>query len=502
MNIPLIQAFGLTVRTDGGRALFEGLDLSLSRERAALIGRNGVGKSTLLELLAGQAVPGDGRVVFRSRPWLARQSLEDAPGPKDLDRLEELLGGACGAGELEAAGLPGLNRLRGHLSPGQKRKVLLLTAKLCRPDFLLLDEPTQDLDEAGIRWLRAWLETWDGGLLVASHDPALLAGFEDFLLLSESGGRCFHGSFEEMFRAVADEDAGNRERYARRLNELIGLEEHTFHIARRRARKRQFGRVRELGRATPRARLNQKRDYAQVKHGRMKRVRDARISAARDMTKAARRSLKVDLKLILRAPPLPPDDGSPIARIEGVSAYADGRILFERLNLRLGRSRIAVTGPNGSGKTSLLDIIAGRRRPDSGEAVIARNRIGAIAQGGADWMRPESLAEVLTREGSVSSLSDLSGVLGAHGFPPALARRAMESLSPGERVRSALIALFRRTPPPELLVLDEPSYCLDLIGRANLVAALNDWNGGLIVAGHDRRLLEELRMDEAIELGR
>lgn len=498
---PLVQTSGMTVRTDCGRILFEGLTMAMGRERAALIGRNGVGKSTLLHILAGRGRPASGRLILRTLPYLVEQ--QDDWTREAAHELGSLLDRADGAGELSAAGLPARERLvdSAGLSLGERRKARLLSAKLAHPQFLILDEPTQDLDEAGVEWLNGWLSRFQGGLLVASHDPALLESFENFLLLTESGGRCLHGSMGTLMTELQREEDSARGRYFSALNRLIEREEKTIHIARRRARKRQFGRVRELGRATPRARLNQKRDYAQVKHGRMKQVREARVRAARETTKAARRSVRVDLHVNLPPPALPPSPQAAVVLLTGVSAWAGGRALFERLDLALNRERVAVIGRNGAGKTTLLDIVAGRRAPDAGTAAIQGSRIGRIAQGGTDWLRDESLAELLTWEGSVATMTELWDILSGHGFPPALARRPLKSLSPGERVRAALIVLFRRPAPPEVLVLDEPTYCLDLTGRADLIRALNAWGGGLIVASHDRRFLEALRLGETIRLG-
>lgn len=504
---PLVQATGLTATHGEGRFLFRDLCLSLSREHVALIGRNGVGKSTLLELLSGETPLERGEVVLRARTILVRQSLAEVVDREDFAAEIRLLEGLCSspdelARELRACGLPPWERLKAarRLSHGELRKLRLLTAKLSRPGLLLLDEPTQDLDEAGIDWLRDWLADWDGGLLAASHEPRLLEGFGHFFLLSESGGRSFSGSYAAMLAESSREQAASQARYARSLHRLLELEEHTIHIARRRARKRQYGRVSELGRATPRMRLNQKRDYAQVKHGRMKRIRDARIAAAREWTKGIRRALRVDIRLLLRAPHLPPPDGRPLVRLDQVSAVAEGRTLFQGLDLSVERQRLALTGPNGSGKTTLLKIMTGRRLPDAGMAYMDHPRIGVIDQGGSDWMLEDSLASTLIGKGAVTSSRELAELLVGHGFPPALARRPMSSLSPGERVRAALIVLFLRSPAPELLVLDEPTYCLDLSGRKSVIDALGAWEGGLVTASHDRPFLESIGIEATLKL--
>lgn len=508
MKMPIAEMFNVSASTGEGRLLFEDLTMGISQDRVALIGRNGVGKSTFLEILGGGMAPGSGKVVLRCEPHLVRQLLDqsaEAGGPATtLEFLRDgTLPGDSLSAEFASAGLRPPEKVFGQetLSHGEFRKLRLLAAKLARPQLLLLDEPSQDLDEHGVCWLWEWVRNWPNGLIVATHDHRLLEVFKDFFIIAETGCRYFSGSFATLEESLTMEQRANQERYVRNLNRLIEREDHTIHIARRRGRKRQYGRVSELGRATPRARLNQKRDYAQVKHGKMKRTRDARISAIREWTKSTRRALKVDLPLVLPPPLLPTPDERPLICLREVSATVDGRCLFKGLDLDLRRERLAVTGPNGSGKTTLLEVMLGRRAPTSGSARADQARIGAVAQGGSDWMLEESLVSYLQFHSETRSGDALAGLLVSHRFPLALARRPLRSLSPGERVRAAMICLFQRASPAEMLVLDEPTYCLDLVGQRALRDALKAWPGGLVVASHDQSFLSRIGIDATVHLG-
>lgn len=269
-------------------------------------------------------------------------------------------------------------------------------------------------------------------------------------------------------------------------------------MARRKARKKRRGRCSELDRASPRIRLNQKRDHAQVSHGRLTKLREARLVALRGWTQDTRRALNVSLSLELPVPQLPVDAGREVLALRGVTARAGGRALFEGIDLSFGRERVAVVGPNGAGKTTLLQIMLGQRRAEHGTARAELSKIGWIEQGGANWLRDESLRQHLNGLGISSEAS--ARLLIAHRFPLALAERSLSSLSPGERARAALLALFARSPSVELLVLDEPTFSLDLVGLRALTQALRAWPGGLVVASHDREFLAELRVDRTIEL--
>ena len=460
----LIEMSNVSVKTPTGRALFEDLNLQLGDEHVALVGRNGVGKSTLLTLLAGLTQAASGRVSVRSQPHY----------------------------------VPQLDELTQPLSRGELRRLALETALASRTDILLLDEPTLHLDEAAVKWLRASLKRRPGCVIVASHDRRLLADMQHFFVLSEAGSHYFGGSLSELEQHLEREHDAQEQRYLRNLNRLAEQEAHTARVARRKARKKRKGRCSELDRATPRIRLNQKRDHAQVSHGRLAKLREARLAALRGWTHATRRALNVSLSLELPIPALPLDSGQEVLALQGVCASAGERTLFEGLDLRLGRQRVAVVGPNGAGKTTLLEMMLGQRRPQHGSARVELSKIGWIEQGGRNWLLAESLRSQLLGLGISSD--EAARNLVSHRFPLALAERPLNSLSPGERTRAALIALFARSPTLELLILDEPTFSLDLVGLRALTQPLRLWPGGLVVASHDHAFLAELDMDRTIQL--
>ena len=460
-----IEVTDVSVKTPTGRAIFEGLSLSISDEHVALVGRNGVGKSTLLALLAGLTEASSGRVKVRAKLHYMRQADE----------------------------------LTQPLSCGELRQLGLEEARASSARILLLDEPTLHLDEAAVEWLRAWLGAWVGCVIVASHDRRLLADFRHFFVVSESGCHYFGGSLAELETHLESEHQAIERRYVRNLTRLAAQEEHTAQVARRKARKKRSGRCRELDRGTPRIRLNQKRDHAQVSHGRLAKLREARLCALRGWTQSTRRALSVNLSLELTVPDLPPDAGQEVLVLHGVSQAAGGRTLFGAIDLRLGRERVAVVGPNGAGKTTLLETMLGRRQPEIGSARADLSKIGWIEQGGRNWLKDESLRSHLLDLGMTGD--DAARLIVSHKFPISLAERPLRSLSPGERTRAALIALFARSPSVEVLILDEPSFSLDLVGLRGLTRALQLWPGGLVVASHDRAFLEELGMDRTITLG-
>lgn len=502
MTAALLEVRGLDLDTLEGRPLFRGLRLTLADEQVAVVGRNGVGKSTLLSLLAG--VQAHDRVVRRGRSVLVPQELDDPTVDSVLRRATRLAARSEAGWSQEAAraGLRPLAELRaGGSSRGELRKLALLTAFLEAPELLLLDEPTEDLDAAGLRWLLHRVRAWRGGLVVVSHHPGLLDCFQDFFVVAESGCRHLAGSFAELQDTLQREDADRQTQYVRNLQVLADKEAHDVVVRRRRARKKAVGRVHELDRCTPKIRLNRKRANAQVSQGRVAGIREARIGAARDWARSTRRALAVRLPLDVVVPEPPAEICEDVVVLDKVGLELGGRALVQGLDLRLGRARIAVVGPNGAGKTSVLRLMTGDLVPSSGSARARLQRIGVIAQGASDWALSESLLQRLAVLSEATSPAALGELLVAHRFPLALAERPMGSLSPGERVRAALICLFQRRPVVEVLVLDEPTFSLDLVGVAALTEALRAWRGGLVVASHDRGFLEAIGVERWVELG-
>jgi len=467
---PLVELAGVAVGAPSGRPLFEGLHVELASERVALIGRNGVGKSALLDVLAGVAEVRAGTVRVSSTPHHVPQIL--------------------------ATSSPNAS----PLSKGELRRAALEEARVSGSEILLLDEPTEDLDEASVAWLRGWLSRFRGCVVVVSHDRRLLQDFSQFFVASETGCRHLCGTLADVDTELDREYRENERRYARNLGRLAAKEAHTERVTRRRDRKKRRGRCSELDRATPRIRLNNKRGAAQVYQGKLKRLRQERLESLREWTKSTRRALAVELPLDLPIPTVPGDSTSPVLTLRGVSVQANGRRIVDSMDLSLGRSRIAVVGPNGAGKTTLLDVLMGRRAARSGTVQGDHSRIGCIEQGCTNWMLGESLGALLgSPEGTRHE--SLAEILVQHRFPLALAGRPLRSLSPGERTRAALIGLFRRSPSPEVLVLDEPTCGLDLIGQRALTGALRAWPGGLVVASHDLGFLSEIGVDRWIRLG-
>lgn len=497
---PLLTLSNISLRTPSGRPLFHDLNMVLDHEKVAITGRNGVGKSSLLNVIQGHLQPDTGQLSYGTKPYLVPQQIDSEPEDY-LKILSNLLPEKLLTQELTAAGLPDLSEIRksGNVSYGEKRKLHLLAAKLSRPGLLLLDEPTEDLDEMGVKWLVNWLQAWQNGLIVVSHDRVLLSCFNHFFIIAESGCHYFAGTFQELSRYLEQKTIDAEKRYMLKLQTLARKEEHRAKVLRRRRRKKNFGRISELERCTPKQRLNKKRSMAQESQGKAAKISQDRIRFCRELTLAGRRALTVNLPLALSVPKMDTSGSQELILLESVSAKYNRQFLFKDIDLSIGYERFAIVGPNGSGKTTLLNIMTGNIRPYTGKATID-GRSGFIAQGGVNWMKKESLLELLLMYAKRESVSEAAQIILMHKFPIALASRHLCSLSPGERVRAAMICLFQQTSETHVLVLDEPTYSLDLVGETSLRSALKAWPGALVVASHNREFLSSIGIDRRLTL--
>lgn len=498
--VPLLSLSDINLNTPDGRPLFSDLNMILNRERVAVIGRNGVGKSSLLNMIQGHLYPDSGNVHRRTEPYLVPQQI-DSVDFSYFEILPSLFSEKKIAIELRAAGFTDLSVIKhlNRLSNGEKRKLNLLAAKLSCSDLLMLDEPTEDLDEIGVKWLTKWLSWWPNGLLVVSHDRELLSNFEHFFIIMESGCSYFTGTFSEVSQHLEQKADDAETRYLFKLQTLGREEERRSKVLRRRRRKKNYGRISELERCTPKQRLNKKRSLAQVSQGKAAKISQERIRASRDLTMASRRALAVKLPFELSVPKIDNSGPKELIRFESVAAKFNQHFLFKDMDFSIGFEHFAVVGPNGSGKTTLLNILTGNIKPYTGTAK-AVCRLGTIAQEGSNWMVEDSLFEFLMHTSRCESIDEIAQVLLMHKFPIALANRPLRSLSPGERVRAAFISLFQRTPILQLLVLDEPTYSLDFVGERSLREALKAWPGALVVASHNRDFLASIGVTRSLEL--
>ena len=519
--LPSVVLDDVTFTWPDGTTALSGVSGAFDSRRTGLVGRNGSGKSTLLKLIAGELAPERGRVsTMTDAAYLPQRLTLDVDRPvaellgvaSTLTALRAIEAGdtdprhfdAVGADwDIEArahaalaeAGLaPGmLDRRVGELSGGEAMLTAIAGIRLRGAPLTLLDEPTNNLDRDARTRLSAMVRAWRGTLLVVSHDTALLELMDDTAELYASELSVFGGPYSQ-WRAWLDAEQGAARNAERAAAKSLSLEKRQRIEAETKLAKRAaMGRKAQYEKRVPPIVAGNLARAAQVSAGKLRTEKADREASARATLDAAERRVRDDDTLHIALPDPDVPTGRRIATIRDE----------QRSWIVQGPERVALIGPNGSGKTTLLErLVAGGRTPGSADAVAHTDRIGYLPQ------RVDGLDE------GDSALSAV--VAAAPGIPPSelrngLARflirgdaaiRPVATLSGGERFRVALARLLLADPPPQLLVLDEPTNNLDLDTVDRLVEALSAYRGAVLVVSHDDAFLDRLGLGLVLELGK
>jgi ABC transport system ATP-binding/permease protein len=460
----------------GSRSVLEGVSLGISAgERIGVVGRNGDGKSTLLQIIAGTIAPDKGLVTHTGSLDLKsiaqaddlddtttiRQELvggradhEWAADPRFREVLDGLLGG------VEMGRFPeGLDSAIAPLSGGERRRISLAKLLLGNPELLLLDEPTNHLDVEGVAWLAHHLARRRGSLVVVTHDrwflDAVCTGTWE---VSDGSVYQYEGGYAAFVLARAERDRQAAATDERRRNLL---------------RK-------ELAwlRRGPPARTSKPQFRIDAANALI-----ADEPEARDRAELLRFS---SARL-----------GNKVLDAEDVSVSFGDRVLLNHLTWRLGPGdRVALVGVNGSGKTTLVRLLAGELEPTSGEVSRGTTvRLAHLSQNTAEVPGHLRVLEAVESVRLRTKLGDgremTAGMMCERfGFKGPRGRTLVRDLSGGERRRLQLMRLLMDE--PNVLVLDEPTNDLDIETLNALEDLLDAWPGTLIVVSHDRYFVERV----------
>ena len=462
----------------GGKTLFSDVTFSIGKkERCALIGRNGTGKSTLIKLLAGleESDSGDichpqGSVIgtlpqhltFTEATIVEEAQLGLPYEIKDeVYRVKKILTG-LGFSENDFYQSPD------SFSGGYQLRVALCKVLVGEPDLLLLDEPTNYLDIASIRWLERFLCNWQGKLLFISHDRAFLNRV------------CTH--VIGINRSSVKKIKGNLNKYS----ELIESQEETYELTRQKLDKKKAHMqsfIEKFGAKASKAKQAQSKAKTIEKMGSMSQLQD-------DSTLSFSFNYKrFPGQLLLKAEDLqfsyePTDSEEP---------------LINQLSVSIEKGeRLGIIGKNGRGKSTILRLLTEEISPQVGSVVIKENTsIGYFGQTNIEKLHPENtIEEELVADFPGVPYSKIRGACGVMLFSGDDAKKRISVLSGGERSR-VLLAKILLT-PTNLLILDEPTHHLDLESVEAFINALSNFPGSVILVSHDESVLNQLNPDKLI----
>ncbi|HKE85401.1 MAG TPA: ATP-binding cassette domain-containing protein [Vicinamibacterales bacterium] len=442
-----------------------------SRERVCVIGRNGTGKSTLLQIVSGEIAPQEGSVWHEPGlriGRLAQDALFD-DFRRVFDVVADGLAGTSGeAWRAEQQVAMALSRLQiptdatmGTLSGGWRRRVLLARALVAAPDLLLLDEPTNHLDIETMRWLEEYLADYAGTVLFVTHDRVFLQSLATRIVELDRGRlTSWPGDYATFLRRKEESlavDAAHEARFDKRLAE----EEAWLRQGIKARRTRNEGRVRAL--------LAMREERA---------ARRPLIGSVRLQTELGERS------------------GQLVFEAERLSKSFGGAPIVTGFSARVMRGdRIGLIGSNGSGKTTLLKLLLGEIEPDAGEVRRGSNVQIAYYDQQREQLDPDRTVWETVADGhdevTVNGRTQhVHGYLRDFLFPSERAHSPVKALSGGERNRLLLARLFAR--PFNVLVMDEPTNDLDIETLELLEERLATWPGTLLLVSHDRAFLDHV----------
>jgi len=524
----LITLDALTQRTPDGRVLFDNLTLAFARERTGLVGRNGVGKTTLARLILGELEPSSGKLSVHGRVVAVRQAFEPPPGATiadvlgvsaELARLARIEAGAARGDDLGAAdwnlparardalarcGLPDLafERAAATLSGGQMTRVALARVLVAAPDFIVLDEPTNNLDADGREAVREMLEGWQGGALVISHDRALLRGMDRIVELSTLGVR-IHGGGYDLYIARREAERENADRNLDRAERGVARIERANQRARERQERRDAaGRRKRAKGDMPKLLLDARAEQAENSGARGVWLAERQRADAHEMLEQARAEVERVRKLTFEPPSTGLAAGKMALAFEHVwFAWPGAPGLIKDLSFEFrGPERVALRGPNGAGKSTVLALAQGALKPDQG--VVRRGVAIAMLDQQATILRADqTLLDNFLRLNPKANTNRAHEALARFLFRNQAALKLASELSGGERLRAALACILFADAPPQLLILDEPTNHLDLDSVTAMEAALNGYDGALLVVSHDEDFLAAIGVERVIALG-
>jgi ATP-binding cassette subfamily F protein uup len=483
----------------GEKWLFRSITFGINRgDKVALIGANGVGKTTFLSILSGQMPPDEGLVSLRKdirlgyldqspsfdSELLVIEAIFSSANPvaQVVKRYEQLLAkgdnGALAAileqmDTLKAwdfenqakeilgrLGIHNVNERMGALSGGQKKRVALAKVLLEAPDLLILDEPTNHLDLATVEWLENYLATQNTTLLVVTHDRYFLDKVCNTVLeLDNQSAFTYRGNYGYYLEKKAE----------RELSEAAEIDK-----ARNLMRK-------ELDwiRRQPKAR-GTKAKY--------------RVDAFDELKdKASQRKFDNQMELNVRATRM----GSKIVELQSIGKrFGDKEVIHNFLYTFRKGDRIGVVGKNGMGKSTLLNIITGKLRPDNGQVVRGDTvNFGYYTQSELEYREGQRVIELVKDVAEVVRLGSgqtvtVSKFLEAFLFPPEKQHDYVAKLSGGEKRRLQLLLMLMKE--PNFLILDEPTNDLDISSLNVLEEFLANFPGCLMIVSHDRYFLDRL----------
>lgn len=523
---------GVTYVHPNRDVLFADIDLNINKyDKIALIGNNGVGKSTLLKIVSGMLQPSAGFVKAETSPYYIPQlfgqfnqcSIAEALKiDQKLRALQAILRGEVTDKNLalldndwsieercqealarwSLSGLD-LNQLMGSLSGGQKTKVFLAGIMIHQPEMVLLDEPSNHLDIYSRRILYDYITSANETLVIVSHDRTLLNLLPMVYEMTKHGITVYGGNYDfyieqkQIESNALNQELKNKEKALRKAREIEreSMERQQKLDARGKKKQEKAG--------LPTIMMNTFRNNAEKSTARMKGVHAEKIGCIAQEVNQLRKELPYTDTMKMNLDNALLHRGRVLVTANKINyTYNSSSLWKEHLDFQIrSGERIAIKGANGSGKTTLLKIILGLLEPSIG---IAERALAKTIYVDQDYSLIDNSLGVFEQVQKYNSTNlqehEVKIRLNRFLFPREDWDKSCSALSGGERMRLMLCCLTVGNRAPDMIILDEPTNNLDIQSLEILTAAINEYQGTLIVVSHDESFLKQIQIERSIEI--
>lgn len=514
---------------------FEALDLNFEPLRYGVVGDNGIGKTTLLHLITGELAPWQGRVLSQGSQVICPQqfnatlstSVADVLGMADklaaLKRIEkggmneadyELLANnwdveARVMAVLAELGLNlSLDQRYVELSGGQQTKALLARCLLSQADFTLLDEPTNNLDQAGRKRLTNWLQHTKKGIILISHDRDLLNKVDRIVELTSKGVKQYGGNYDFYEQQKAIEIAAAKQTVQAHVERLgkakrqvqTRQERHQQNEAR--GRRGKYAQIKAKG-SYDKIAFNSQKGRSEKTNRRIRLQAERKLNAVNTELTDAKAKLEVKSAITASLEATSISLSKRVVEVSALSfAYPGRPLTFDGFDLGLiGPERVALLGANGSGKSTLVKLLLGLLKPLSGEVKLGVDQWCYLDQR-VEFLQPElSLVANYQALNPGVSLEASYFALASMNFRAREAEKRVCYLSGGERIRAGLAISLLAVKPPQFIILDEPTNHLDIRSLKAIETMLLNYQGAMIVISHDQAFLQQVDVERSVSLG-